>query len=114
MVCTWGDTNDIRRFMQFQLDNRQSLDNQGKLTGIAGKYQGLNIEEARKRAELIAICTALRMSAQNISKAAEILRISRRTLYRLMEKHDIDGESAICPSTEIPQLHPLPTTDSSH
>jgi DNA-binding NtrC family response regulator len=33
---------------------------------------------------------ALRVSGGNVKKAAELLEISRRTLYRKMEKHRID------------------------
>jgi DNA-binding NtrC family response regulator len=48
------------------------------------------LEEARATAEKAAIYNAFENAANNITHAAEHLGISRGTLYRLMEKHDID------------------------
>lgn len=47
----------------------------------------LNLNDARARAEKKTIMDALSYCGGNISKAAFILEVSRRTLYRLIEKH---------------------------
>ncbi len=50
-----------------------------------------SLDEARKRAERAAIADSLRRHNQNVKKTAENLKISRPTLYRLMEEHNIRG-----------------------
>ena len=49
MVCTWGDTEDVRRFKEFKLDTRMILDEGGRFTEHAPILQGLKIEEGRKK-----------------------------------------------------------------
>ena len=49
----------------------------------------LNLRTVRQRAETDAIQQALIRSAGNISRAAELLGVTRPTLYDLMQKHDI-------------------------
>jgi DNA-binding NtrC family response regulator len=51
------------------------------------------LAEARARAEKEAIETALFYVRNNVSRAARLLDISRVTLYRLMELHDVDWQS---------------------
>ncbi len=48
-----------------------------------------SLEEIRAKAEKHAILSALHNAQQNASRAAKKLGVSRVTLYRLMEKHDI-------------------------
>lgn len=49
----------------------------------------INLQEARERAEREAIEQALRSSSFNVSQAANMLGVSRMTIYRLLEKHGI-------------------------
>ena len=49
----------------------------------------LNLRQVRDKAECSAIHRALNLFNGNISKAAEVLGISRPTLYDLMNKHGI-------------------------
>ena len=49
----------------------------------------MSLEESRAAADLAAIMQAFENGGNNITRAAELLGISRGTLYRLMEKHDI-------------------------
>lgn len=49
----------------------------------------LNLRQVRSRAERQAIVSALTVADGNMSKCAELLGISRPTLYDLMEKNDI-------------------------
>ncbi|MFH1328935.1 MAG: valine--tRNA ligase, partial [Candidatus Bathyarchaeota archaeon] len=49
MVCTWGDVDDIEKWKKDNLETKLLIDQFGKLTNLAGKYQGLSITEARKK-----------------------------------------------------------------
>lgn len=49
----------------------------------------VSLREVRRRAEIQAVRHALAVSAGNISKAAELLGVTRPTLYDLMERMSI-------------------------
>jgi len=51
----------------------------------------LSLSEARTRAEVEAIRSALRHCQHNVSEAAQELKVSRATLYRLLERHALPG-----------------------
>ena len=79
--------------------NRQRLDEVFELFPIlkakrddpAGSLSGefLNLRAARQRAENEAIRQSLAVANGNLSKAAELLGITRPTLYDLLAKNDI-------------------------
>ena len=48
MCCTFGDQTDIEWYKAHNLDLRISITKDGKMTKLAEKYHGLNIENARK------------------------------------------------------------------
>ncbi len=50
----------------------------------------LNLRAARQRAEAQAVRQSLAVARGNLSRAAELLGITRPTLYDLLEKHQID------------------------
>jgi len=50
----------------------------------------LNLRMARQRAETQAVRQALAMARGNLSKASELLGVTRPTLYDLLQKHHID------------------------
>ena len=52
----------------------------------------LNLREVRQRAESKAIRVALTKNYGNISKAAELLGVTRPTLYDLMNKYGLSAE----------------------
>ena len=54
--------------------------------------ESLNLREVRQRAESKAIRVALTKSYGNISKAAELLGITRPTLYDLLNKYGLSAE----------------------
>ncbi|UZE94168.1 MAG: valine--tRNA ligase [Candidatus Pacearchaeota archaeon] len=49
MVCTFGDTGDIEFWKKYKLDLKISIDKEGKLTEVAGKYKGLDIKRAKEK-----------------------------------------------------------------
>jgi valyl-tRNA synthetase len=49
MVCSYGDYNDVMLFRELGLKEIIAIDENGKMTNAAGKYAGLNVEEARKK-----------------------------------------------------------------
>jgi two-component system NtrC family response regulator len=60
------------------------------LPGATGSdLSWLNLRLARQRAEQEAIRQALAVAGWNLSRAAELLGITRPTLYDLLEKNDI-------------------------
>ena len=57
-----------------------------------GEGDTLNLREVRQQAESKAIRVALTKSYGNISKAAELLGITRPTLYDLLSKYNLSAE----------------------
>lgn len=64
----------------------------GIAPGDAGE-ESLNLREVRQHAESKAIRVALTRSYGNISKAAEMLGITRPTLYDLLNKYGVSAET---------------------
>jgi two-component system NtrC family response regulator len=65
----------------------------------------LNLRVARQRAEVQAARQALAVARGNLSRAAELLGVTRPTLYDLIERHRIDVASfgrggAVVPDAE--------------
>ncbi len=49
MICTFGDKQDVRWWMEHHLPLRQAIDRNGHLTEIAGPYAGLSVDETKKK-----------------------------------------------------------------
>ena len=49
MVCTFGDRTDVEWWMKHKLPLKLIIDKQGRLNDNAGKYQGMKLEDARKK-----------------------------------------------------------------
>jgi two-component system, NtrC family, response regulator len=58
------------------------------LGGNTGQFAFLNLKAVRATAERQAVQQALAMASGNVSQAAELLGVTRPTLYDLMEKYD--------------------------
>ncbi|GFO96518.1 valyl-trNA synthetase [groundwater metagenome] len=48
MICTFGDKQDVRWWVEHNLPLRKAIDKTGKMTDIAGKYAGKSTEECKK------------------------------------------------------------------
>jgi two-component system NtrC family response regulator len=71
--------------------NQVSAEDLGLKQAEGGTGLLLNLKEVRNQAELQAIRQAVAVAEGNISRAAELLGITRPTLYSLMEKHGVQG-----------------------
>ncbi len=82
--------NKIKRAVIMTDDNRISAENL-ELEDISPgrEVMPLNLREVRERAESSAISRAVSMFNGNISQAAEMLGVSRPTLYSLMDKYGL-------------------------
>ena len=49
MICSYGDTSDVRLFRELKLKEVVAIDTKGRMTEAAGKYSGLPISEARQQ-----------------------------------------------------------------
>jgi valyl-tRNA synthetase len=50
MICTIGDKGDLEWVRQYGLALEQAIDEQGHMTELAGKYQGMKVKEAKQAA----------------------------------------------------------------
>ena len=48
MICTIGDKTDPEWVMKYSLPLEKAIDEQGKMTSMTGKYQGMTVKEAKK------------------------------------------------------------------
>ncbi len=48
MICTFGDKQDVRWWVEHSLPLRKAIDRTGRMTELAGKYAGLTTEECKK------------------------------------------------------------------
>lgn len=48
MICTFGDKQDVRWWVEHKLALRKAIDKTGKMTELAGKYTGMSTSECKK------------------------------------------------------------------
>ncbi len=48
MVCTWGDMEDVKKWKEHRLDTRAIFNSWGKLGELAGPYENMTAQNARK------------------------------------------------------------------
>ena len=48
MICTIGDKDDLEWVMKYHFPLEKGIDEQGRMTELAGKYAGMKVEEARQ------------------------------------------------------------------
>ena len=49
MICTFGDKQDVRWWVEHDLPLRQTINRAGRMTEISGKYSGLSIQECKEK-----------------------------------------------------------------
>ncbi len=49
MICTIGDKEDLNWVFKYDLPMEKGIDENGNMTELAGKYEGMNLEDARKQ-----------------------------------------------------------------
>jgi valyl-tRNA synthetase len=47
MICTIGDKDDLEWVMKYKLEMEKGIDEFGKMTALAGKYEGMSVKDAR-------------------------------------------------------------------
>lgn len=47
MVCSWGDAEDVRKWKQDKLNTKVLINQKGELSDVAGKFEGLTLQQAR-------------------------------------------------------------------
>jgi two-component system NtrC family response regulator len=62
---------------------------------VSAEPRDLNLRLVRQHAETQAIRDALARTAGNISRAADLLGVTRPTLYDLMEKHGVRADELV-------------------
>ena len=63
------------------------------LDGTEPEAESLNLREVRQRAESKAIRTALMKNFGNVSRTAELLGVTRPTLYELLTRYGLSAEA---------------------
>ena len=48
MICSIGDKDDLEWIMKYDLPLDKGIDEEGKMTSLAGKYEGMTVVDARK------------------------------------------------------------------
>jgi len=48
MICTIGDKEDLRWVHKYKLEIDRAIDEEGKMTPLCGKYEGMAVEKARR------------------------------------------------------------------
>jgi len=71
MICTIGDKDDLEWVMRYKLEMEKGIDEFGKMTSLAGKYEGMSVKDARSASidDLKAACLLVKQedSPQNVS-----------------------------------------------
>lgn len=49
MVCTFGDSEDVEKWKEHKLDTRICISANGRMTALAGAYEGMPVTEARSK-----------------------------------------------------------------
>ncbi|MCL2148482.1 MAG: class I tRNA ligase family protein, partial [Methanomassiliicoccaceae archaeon] len=47
MICTIGDKDDLEWIMKYRLEMEKGIDESGRMTALAGKYEGMPVRDAR-------------------------------------------------------------------
>ena len=81
--------NRVNRAVIMSEERYVSTDDLGLPQHAEAEPSWLNLRVARQRAEREAVLRALAIAGWNMSRTAELLGVSRPTLYDLMEKNDI-------------------------
>ncbi|HEX5095607.1 MAG TPA: valine--tRNA ligase [Acidimicrobiia bacterium] len=87
MVCTFGDAMDVQRWKRDGLELRMGLDPAGRMTAVAGPYEGLSTEEARKRILVDLDAAGALRGSQKIEQQVSVGERSQRPIEFQMRPH---------------------------
>jgi valyl-tRNA synthetase len=85
MICTFGDKQDVHWWKQHNLALRKAIDRQGRMTPLAGKYEGMNTTDCRN-------AILADMKSSNILKRQEHLAQRVGTCWRCKTPIEILSE----------------------
>lgn len=72
MCCTFGDQTDALWYKLFNLEYKQAIDDNGRMTELAGKYAGLKVKEARAKVIEDLIANGYMLKQENITHQVSI------------------------------------------
>jgi len=71
MICTIGDKTDLEWVMKYKLPLEKGIDEEGRMTAIAGAYEGMPVKDARSKIieDLLASGTIIKQEEQQQNRS---------------------------------------------
>lgn len=72
MCCTFGDVTDVEWWYKYNLPLKLAIERDGTMTGLAGEFAGLSVEEARRRIIQALDARGLLLDRQSIIQSVRV------------------------------------------
>lgn len=72
MCCTFGDVTDVEWWYKYNLPLRTVIGRDGRMTGAAGEFAGLSVEEARRRIVDMLDAHGLLLGRQTVTQSVRV------------------------------------------